>query len=121
SRTGLADELTPEQRKREDGILAHISGVQKNLWKESISPDDEKKLKAELTSAEDDLETFHVEVRHSSPRYASIEYPEPVNISNVQKDLLDAQTVLVEFLLGEKRSLVWVGFKDKLTVGVLPP
>jgi CHAT domain-containing protein/tetratricopeptide (TPR) repeat protein len=121
SRTGLADELTPEQRKREDGILAHISAVQKNLWKENIPTDEEKKLKAELTSAEDDLETFHVEVRHSNPRYASIEYPEPVNVSNVQKDLLDAQTVLVEFLLGEKRSLVWVASKDKLTVGVLPP
>jgi CHAT domain-containing protein/Tfp pilus assembly protein PilF len=121
SRTGLADELTPEQRKREDGILAHISTVQKNLWKENISPDEEKKLKTELTSAEDDLETFHVEVRHSNPRYASIQYPDPVAVSRIQKDLLDAQSVLVEFLLGEKRSLAWVVSKDKLTVGVLPP
>jgi CHAT domain-containing protein/Tfp pilus assembly protein PilF len=121
SRTGLAEELTPEQRKREDEILAHISAVQKNLWKENISPDEERKLKAELTSAEDDLETFHIEVRHSNPRYASVQYPEPVSVSRMQKDLLDAQTVIVEFLLGEKRSLVWVVSRDKLTVGVLPP
>jgi CHAT domain-containing protein/Tfp pilus assembly protein PilF len=121
SRTGLAEELTPEQRKREDEILAHVSAVQKNLWKENISADDERKLKVELTSAEDDLETFHVEVRHSNPRYASIQYPDPVAVSRIQKDLLDAQSVLVEFLLGEKRSLAWVLSKDKLTVGVLPP
>jgi CHAT domain-containing protein/Tfp pilus assembly protein PilF len=121
SRSGIPDELRPEQRKREDEILARISGVQKNLWKENISPDEEKKLKLQLTSAEDDLETFHVEVRHNNPRYASIQYPEPVNVSRIQKDLLDAQSVLVEFLLGEKRSLVWVLSKDKLTVGVLPP
>jgi CHAT domain-containing protein/Tfp pilus assembly protein PilF len=121
SRTGLAEELTPEQRKREDEILAHVSTVQKNLWKENISADDERKLKVELTSAEDDLETFHVEVRHSNPRYASIQYPDPVAVSRIQKDLLDAQSVLVEFLLGEKRSLAWVLSKDKLTVGVLPP
>jgi CHAT domain-containing protein/tetratricopeptide (TPR) repeat protein len=121
SRSGIPDELSPEQRKREDEILVHISAVQKNLWKENISPDGERKLKAELTSAEDDLETFHVAVRHSNPRYASIQYPEPVNVSRMQKDLLDAQSVLVEFLLGEKRSLVWVLSKEKLSVGVLPP
>jgi CHAT domain-containing protein len=121
SRTGLAEELTTEQRKREDEILTHISAVQKNLWKENISPDEERKLKAELTSAEDDLEAFHLEVRHSNPRYASIQYPEPINVGGMQKDLLDTQTVLVEFLLGEKRSLVWVVSRDKLIVGILPP
>jgi len=121
SRTGLAEELTPEQRKREDGILARISDVQKNLWKENISPDEEKKLKAELTSAEDDLEAFHLEVRQSDPRYASIRYPEPISISRIREELLDEQTALVEFLLGEKRSLVWVVAKNKLIIGVLPP
>ena len=121
SRTGLAEELTPEQRKREDEILARISAAQKNLWKENIPRDEERKLKAELASAEDDLDVFHLEVRHSNPRYASIRYPEPIAVSRMQKDLLDAQSVLVEFLLGEKRSLVWVVSRDKLTVGILPP
>src|SRR3989454_351230 len=120
SRTGLADELTPEQRRREDEILARISAVQKDLWKENIPVDEEKKHKAELTSAEDDLEAFHLEVRHANPHYASIRYPEPITIGQIQKDLLDAQTVLVEFLLGEKRSLVWAVSKDKVSVGVLP-
>ena len=121
SRTGLAEDLTPEQRKREDAILAHISSVQKNLWKENIPPDEEKKLKAELTSAENDLEAFHVEVRQSNPRYASVQYPEPINVSMIQKGLLGNHDVLLEFLLGEKRSLVWVVSKQKLSVGVLLP
>ncbi len=121
SRTGLAEELTPEQRKREDELLAHISAVQKNLWKENISPDEERKLKVELTSAEDDLEAFHLEVRQSNPRYASIQYPEPINVSLIQRNFLGNRTVLVEFLLGEKRSLLWVVSKQKLSVGVLPP
>lgn len=121
SRTGLAEDLTPEQRKHEDAILTHISSVQKNLWKENIPPDEEKKLKAELTSAENDLEAFHVELRQSNPRYAGVQYPEPINVGLIQKNLLDSHTVLLEFLLGEKRSLVWVVSKQKLSVGVLPP
>ncbi len=59
-------------------------------------------------------------MRRANPRYASVHYPEPVNTSRIQKDLLDAQTTLVEFLLGEKRSLVWSVSKDRVTVAVLP-
>ena len=121
SRVGLADELTPEQRQREEGILAHISTVQKELWRENLPPQEEKTREAELASAEEGLEAFHAEVRQANPRYASIRYPEPVTISRIQGELLDEKTALVEFLLGEKRSLVWVVSKNKLTTAVLPP
>ena len=121
SRSGVPDERTPEQRKQEDSKLARITAVQKQLWKPDLLPAEEKKIKAELTSAEDDLERFHVEVRRSNPRYAGIHYPEPVSVSLIQKNLLDNRTVLAEFLLGEKRSLLWVVSKQKLIVGVLPP
>ena len=121
SRSGVPDERTPEQRQQEDGKLARITDVQKQLWKPDLSPADEKRIKAELTAAEDDLEKFHVEVRQSNPRYASVQYPEPINVSFIQKNLLDSHTVLLEFLLGEKRSLVWVVSNQKLSVAVLPP
>lgn len=121
SRSGLPDELTPEQHKQEDSKLARITAVQKQLWKPGLSPAEEKKIKADLTAAEDDLETLHVEVRRTNPRYASIHYTEPINVSLIQKDLLGSRTVLLEFLLGEKRSLVWVLSKQRLSVGVLPP
>lgn len=120
-RSGLPDELTPEQRKQEDSKLARITAVQKNLWKPNLTTAEEKKINAELTAAEDDLETFHVEVRRTNPSYASIHYPEPINVSFIQKNLLHSHTVLLEFLLGEKRSLVWVVSKQNLKVGVLPP
>jgi CHAT domain-containing protein len=120
SRTGVTDDLAPEQRKREDAILARISVAQKNLWKENITADEKKKTEAALTSAEDDLDGFHVEVRQSNPRYASVHYPEPVSVSEIQNKLLDERTALVEYLLGEKRSLVWVVTKGKVTSSVLP-
>jgi len=121
SRAGLADELTPEQRQREQIILTRISAVQKELWKENIAPEEEKKLKGELASAEEDLQAFHAQVRQANPRYASIRYADPISIKRIQDELLDEQTVLVEFLLGEKRSLVWVVSKNKLATAVLAP
>jgi CHAT domain-containing protein len=121
SRSGLPDELTQEQRQQEDSKLARITAVQKQLWKPDLTAPEEKRIKADLTAAEDDLETFHVEVRRNNPRYASVHYPEPINASLVQKNLLDSHTVLLEFLLGEKRSLLWGVSKQKLSVGILPP
>ena len=121
SRSGVPDERTPEQRQQEDSKLSRITAVQKQLWKPDLSPADETRFKAELTSAEDDLEKFHVEVRRSNPRYASVHYPEPINVDLIQRNLLGERTALLEFLLGEKRSLLWVVSKQKVTVGILPP
>src|SRR5262249_49927849 len=60
------------------------------------------------------------QVRQSNPRYASVQYPEPIKVSEIQARLLDDHTTLIEYLLGEKRSLVWVVTKGKLTTAVLP-
>ena len=121
ARGGLPDELTSEQAKREQALLAQVSFVQKELWKTGLTAKEEQQRKAETKAAEENLEAFQVEVRHSNPRYASIRYPEPVDVSRVQKELLDDKTALVEFLLGQKRSLVWVVSRNRLTVEFLPP
>jgi CHAT domain-containing protein len=120
SRNGLADGLTPDQQAREVALLGRISAIQKELWKENISAKEEQQHKTELARAEDDLETFHLEVRRTNPRFASIRYPEPISVTRIQNDLLNPNAVLIEFLLGEKRSLAWVVSKDKVAVRVLP-
>jgi CHAT domain-containing protein len=119
SRVGVADELSPNQRKREDAILARISAAQKDQWKQNIS--EKRAREATLIAAEQDLEELHVEVRHSSRRYASLEYPEPVSLDRIQSALLDDRTALVEYLLGDQRSLVWVVTTNTSKTLVLPP
>jgi CHAT domain-containing protein len=119
SRAGVGvDDLTPEQRRREGAILARISRAQENLWKESTQPEDAKN-KAALTAAEDDLDGFHAEIRQTNPRYASVHYPNPSSVREIQNNLLDDRTALVEYLLGEKRSLVWVVTKQGIITSVL--
>ena len=120
TRTGLADELNPEQAQHEKKLLAHLSEIEKQSWNSNRTPKEEQRYKSELAAAEDNLETFHLEVRHSNPRYASVHYPQPINVPTIQRDLLGRDTVLLEFLLGEKRSLVWALTKNTLAVGVLP-
>ena len=120
SRVSVADELTQDQRRQEDAILARVSGAQRTLWNQSVSSDDRKRNETELTSAENELEKFHLQIRRSNPHYASLQYPEPVHVQEVQNKLLDDHVALVEYLLGEKRSLAWVVTKNKVATSVLP-
>jgi CHAT domain-containing protein len=120
SRVGVINELSPEERRREDAILARISAAQKQLWKDN-SADEKRKLEPELHAAEEALEALHLEVRRNNPRYASVQYPEPVSVHEIRSRLLSDRTALIEYLLGEKRSLVWVVTKGNLRTAVLPP
>lgn len=47
------------------------------------------------------------QIRTSSPSYAALTQPRPLGAKQVQQQLLDAETVLLEYALGEKRSFVF--------------
>jgi CHAT domain-containing protein/tetratricopeptide (TPR) repeat protein len=59
---------------------------------------------AELTSRYQDVEA---QIRVSNPRYAALTRPEPLTLAEIQRQLLDEETVLLEFALGEERSWLW--------------
>jgi CHAT domain-containing protein/Tfp pilus assembly protein PilF len=48
------------------------------------------------------------QIRATSPSYAALTQPQPLGAKEVQQQLLDAATVLLEYALGEKRSFVFV-------------
>jgi CHAT domain-containing protein len=48
------------------------------------------------------------EIRASSPRYAALTQPQPGGLDDIRRDVLDGETTLVEYALGEERSYVWV-------------
>ena len=120
ARVGVADELTSDQRKQENSILSRISSTHKKMWSQSISSDQTKQDESDLNAAESDLEKFRLQVRESNPHYASLQYPEPIHIDAIQRKLLDDHTALIEYLLGDKRSLVWVVTKNNAKVTILP-
>lgn len=58
---------------------------------------------AELTARFREVE---VQIRRSSPRYATLTQPQPLTAIQIQQQL-DDDTVLLEFALGEKNSWLW--------------
>jgi CHAT domain-containing protein/tetratricopeptide (TPR) repeat protein len=121
SKIDARQDLTNEQRRHEDDLFKRLSAIQKQLWQEGMPASLEQRLKAELIKAEDDLEAFRLELRRVNPRYASAQYPKPLGVERIQHELLDADTTLIEYLLGEERSFVWAVSPQKVAVAVLPP
>ncbi len=59
---------------------------------------------ANLTAERNQVEA---QIRIKSPRYAALIQPQPVSLKEIQQ-LLDVNTLLLEFSLGSERSYLWV-------------
>jgi CHAT domain-containing protein/tetratricopeptide (TPR) repeat protein len=60
------------------------------------------------------------DIRARSPRYASLVQPQAATLDVVRREILDEDTVLLEYLLGEERSYVWVVSPSAVVTRELP-
>ncbi|MBD1828107.1 CHAT domain-containing protein [Microcoleus vaginatus GB1-A2] len=67
-----------------------------------------------------ELAQIEAKIRASSPRYAALKYPEPLNLQQIQQQVIDDNTLLLEYSLGEERSYLWAVTKTSFTSYELP-
>ncbi|AVH63773.1 CHAT domain-containing protein [Nostoc sp. 'Peltigera membranacea cyanobiont' N6] len=53
------------------------------------------------------LQEVEAEIRIKSPRYAELKYPQPLNAQEIQHQLLDNETILLSYWLGDECSYLW--------------
>ncbi len=66
------------------------------------------------------LENTLTEIRRVSPAYADTVQPRPLTLAQVQQQMLDEDTVLVQYALGEDQSYLYLVGKDQFQSVVLP-
>ena len=81
---------------------------------------DAKNVSQELDALTNEYEQIQTRIRQTSPRYAALTQPVPVSIKEIQSQLLDENTVLLEYSLGEDRSFLWMVGRDAVKSYVLP-
>lgn len=77
-------------------------------------------LAKEIESTLAEYKELQNRIRLSSPRYASLTQPRPLSLKEIQQQLLDDETQLLEFSLGEERSFLWVVSKNSVESFELP-
>lgn len=67
-----------------------------------------------------DYNTVQAEIRVRSPRYAALTSPVPLTVRDIQQQILDDRTMLLEYALGAEQSYLWVVTQSELKSFVLP-
>jgi CHAT domain-containing protein len=72
---------------------------------------------AGIIKAEEELRT---EIRRVSPNYAALKFPTPLTLAEIQRKVLDEDTLLLTYSLGIDRSYLWLVSKTKIQSYELP-
>lgn len=78
-----------------------------------------EELIKEIRAIEDEYGQVQASIRSSSPSYAALTQPQPLSLKELQQQL-DADTLLLEYSLGEERSYLWLVSKRGLQSYELP-
>ena len=110
--------VDPKLLQKETEIRQLLSARLENLTKVlngKVKPETADALKNEVESIKAEYETVQKQIRDSSPRYAALTQPKTLSLQEIQADVLDADSVLLEYSLGKTKSFLWVvtktGFK----------
>lgn len=69
----------------------------------------------EIQSLINDLQQVETEIRQTSPHYASLMLPRSLTPKEIQTQVLDQDTLLLEYSLGDERSYLWVVTSTSIT------
>ena len=106
ARDGVDPALLAKERELSEAINTKAQlQVQLLTAKQSAEAD---KLCKELDTLVTELAQVRDKIRQATPRSATLSVPELLSLDEVQQRLLDNDTVMLEYVLGDDRSYVWV-------------
>ncbi len=63
--------------------------------------------KKELDALLTEYQEVQAQIRATSPSYAALTQPQPLSVKEIQQQVLDDGTILLEYELGKERSFLW--------------
>jgi len=120
---GAAPELHARERELEaeiDVLVSRQTRLAQDAAQTTSSATLLRPVEAELERRWNALDQVRAELRAGDPRYAALTQPRPASAADIQSGLLDRDTLLLEYRLGETRSFLWAVTPDSLTSFTLP-
>ena len=118
----VTEGINPELLQREHQVQRRLQSKQEaqtKLLSTKFSEKDATAINRDLVQLIQEHNDLKDRIRRSSPRYSQLTEPQPIGLEEIQQ-LLDNDTLLVEFATGEKRSYAWIVGKGSLESVTLP-
>ncbi len=109
SKAGIRNGADPALVGQEDELKQQINGLDSSLRRARATKEadhitaletQQRKLLAELDAVQS-------EIRRRNPKYAALTRPEPLSLEQVRKSVLEHNTQLLVYSLGDERSFLW--------------
>jgi CHAT domain-containing protein len=121
----ITEGVPAELLKRKQDNLDRQQDIADILTGVNISTEEIKKkpteLDAELEKLQAEFEEIENQIRTASPRYATLTANKPLTLAEVQQNVLDDQTVLVEYALQPDDSYLFAVSKSAVNLYKLQP
>lgn len=118
-REGVDRKLLERETELKNLLSARMENLTNVLGIKS-QPEQVETLKREVEQLRVEYEHIQAQIRQHSPRYAALTQPKILNLPEIQREVLDTDTVLLEYALGDTRSFLWVVANDSFEVVELP-
>ena len=112
---GVDPQLLAEE-KRLQGKLDAIEKQRLDIYNNPNSTSEQKiGIVQQHQTLLKEYQDFQTDLRKKSPKYTDLKYPQPITLEQVQQQILDQDTVLFQYSLGQERSYLWVVTKQEMT------
>ena len=118
-RQGIDTSLLDRERALARELNARAA-AQVQLLRGSPTREQAAALNQTISQLENDYEQVQAQIRRTSPRYASITQPQALTVAEIQRQVLDPDTLLLEYSLGAERSFLWAVSSSGLSSYELP-
>lgn len=105
-RQGVAAELLGRERSLQQRLNARAQ-AQMRILSGRHTVDQAMAVAQEIEALTTEFQQVETEIRHKSPNYAALTQPQPLTLKEIQTRVLDQDTLLLEYSLGEDRSYLW--------------
>jgi CHAT domain-containing protein/tetratricopeptide (TPR) repeat protein len=115
--------VDPKFLEQEQNLLQQLNALDHQKYQlvsGSYSETELNEIKQKIDSTLTQLDQVKAQIRVSSPQYADLKYPAPLTVQEIQQQVLDEETVLLEYALGDEQSYLWVVTKNSLNSYILP-
>ena len=119
-RQGIDPQLVTAERKLQQQL--NIIETQRiKLLSGEYTPEQKANMEQTRDQLIDEYDKFRDKIRATSPNYAALTQPQPLTFKEVQQQVLDNDTLLLQYSLGKKKSYLWAVSKDSIHSYQLPP
>jgi CHAT domain-containing protein/tetratricopeptide (TPR) repeat protein len=119
-RQGVDGALLERERSLNELITVRLDDLAK-LLKGKYTNEQKLAAEREIDVLKDKQRQAQADIRQRSPHYAALAEPQPLGVREIQQQVLDGNTTLLEYELGDERSYLWAVTVDGVLSYQLPP